>query len=1164
MDIANLIIRVTNEGLDRATRELRRLQDQAAGAQSANERFGKSIADLNKLAMVGFGALTAVVGGSIKTAISFEKAMAGVAKTVDFATDNGLANMKKGIEDLTKTIPLAFEELAEIASVGGSLGVVEDDILGFTETIAKMGVAFDISAGDAADSMAKIAGVFKIPIAEIGTLGDSINAVSNSVAATAGDVIEVMKRVGGTSGALKISADNTAALSGAMVALGLTPEVAGTAFNTLGTTLANFNDLTKTQASGFKRLGLDTKEFAALIQTDGVGAIKQVLEAAKELGGTDALSALNEAFGAQGIKILQMAEGLDVVDLALEQVAIDANGVSAAFGSMDAEFASVSGTTANKLQLVQNNMRLLAAGVGEAFLPAVNELILALVPVIEKMTAWAQANPELIVQIAKVTAAVLGSIIAIAAISGAVGAALSAFQGLSAIFGVAKIAILALSGPIGLTVIALGILVAAGALVYQNWDLIKQKATEIWGAITSYIGNKISEITNYFSTNFPAMTAIVSGSIEVIKTLFVGGFNLIKNTVTTVLGVIKAVISGDFKAIPGIIGNGLKAAANIVQTMMTNIVNIIKNVGTRLYQAGKDIINGLINGIKSGASGVMNTMRDMASNALSSFKNVLGIRSPSRVMDKMGQHTTDGLAQGIKKGSKNVVSEAEKMAEAVRDIAYGLAKDIYLLENTGAGADFDFDVNNGKYYGAPQFEIDNVKQLQNIKAIKSLEAEVMKDMARYQRDVYEATLIYNNELDRMTFELDHVLGKYKDLKPEMKEFLRNEAAHVDQMRLTAKAAGIVRDFDKQIALVGSNSNFDSIAYDLQNIANELSKLPDLEKAEILSKAWQLEEAEKTHEIAKDIFDSVKDVQREISLIDDNSAIAQLNYDLQHTSKYAYATADDIEMLRTALMDLDLAKAQKSSQTAFDDLLADMRGGTEIDKLNEQYRDKLIIIEQFENAHTDLLGEALEARYQLTDEYNRAMGALMLDSGESIFGGLSSIMKDAVGEQSNAYRAMFAIEKGFAIAQSALAIQQAVAKAMAIGFPANIPLIAQAVSQGASIMSALKSVRAPIGQAHDGIMSVPKSGTWNLEKGERVLPAHTAKAMDKKLAEGGGGDVNITVNNMSSAKVETQKDEKGNIIMTIRDEIKRGFTELRNPNSYNAKMVQASFNTTVKR
>src|SRR5699024_2203659 len=121
--------------------------------------------------------------------------MAGVAKTVDFATDNGLANMKKGIEDLTKVIPLAFEELAEIAAVGGQLGVAEQDILGFTETIAKMGVAFDIPAEQAADSMAKIANGFNIPIAQVGTLGDTINAVSNSMAATAGDVINFMGRV---------------------------------------------------------------------------------------------------------------------------------------------------------------------------------------------------------------------------------------------------------------------------------------------------------------------------------------------------------------------------------------------------------------------------------------------------------------------------------------------------------------------------------------------------------------------------------------------------------------------------------------------------------------------------------------------------------------------------------------------------------------------------------------------------------------------------------------------------------------------------------------------------------------------------------------------------------------------------------------------------------
>lgn len=959
MDIANLIIRVTNEGLDRATRELRRLQDQAAGAQSANERFGKSIADLNKLALVGFGALTAVVGGSIKTAIDFEKAMAGVAKTVDFATDNGLANMKKGIEDLTKTIPLAFEELAEIASVGGSLGVVEEDILGFTETIAKMGVAFDISAGDAADSMAKIAGVFGIPIAEISALGDSINAVSNSVAASAGDVIDFMKRVGGTSAALKISADNTSALGGAMVALGLTPEVAATAFNTLGITLAGFNNLTSTQARGFKRLGLDTVEFADLIQTDAVAAIHQLLGATKELGGTDALTALTEAFGAQGIKILQVAEGLDTVDLALSQVAIDANGVSAAFGSMDAEFASVSSTTANKLQLVQNNMRLLAAGVGEAFLPAVNELILALVPVIEKMTTWAQANPELIVQIAKVTAAVTGAIIAMAAISGAIGTVISTFQGLSAIFGVAKIAIMALSGPIGLTVIALGILVAAGALVYQNWDLIKQKATEIWGAITSYIGNKIAEIKNYFSTNFPAMTAIVSSSIEIIKTLFIGGFNLIKNTVTTVLGVIKAVISGDFKAIPGIIGNGLKTAVSIVSGMMTNILNVIKEAGKKLFNIGRDFIQGFINGIKSVGSGVVSAASSMVGNAIAAVKKRQDSASPSKVTTKLGGDFSQGMANGIKKGAKAVKTEAQKMAEqaieTVKNSIASLQKEIALFGNDSPLASFNYDVSVGKFAGVP----------------------------------------------------DSLLDKNRELITQKMRLIELDKQQAESVKLLAKARESIQE------------------------------------------------------------------------------------------RFAKLKTD-----------------QEASGKAVDGVMGELQAETAIGKIQADYERRIEVIRKHEELTTGLIGSEEAKRIAIYESAQKAKELIQIQGNEKLYGELSSITSKFFGEQSAAHRAMFAVEKYFALKRILVENKVALAKAWAsASFPYNLPAVATVAAQTGLLATAVKGFKAGGYTGNGGASQV--AGVVHGQ--EYVFDAQSTKRIGvdnlnaMRRGDKVGGDVNINVN-----------------------------------------------------
>lgn len=1014
MDIANLIIRVTNEGLDRATRELRRLQENAQGAQAANKKFGESIADLNKLALVGFGALTAVVGGSIKTAIDFEKAMAGVAKTVDFAADNGLANMKKGIEDLTKVIPLAFEELAEIASVGGSLGVVEEDILGFTETIAKMGVAFDISAGDAADSMAKIAGAFKIPIADIGTLGDTINAVSNSMAATAGDIVGFLSRVGGTTAALKISADNATALGGAMVALGLQPEVAATAFNSLAVTLARFDDLNARQSGGFAKLGLDTKEFSELAKTDGVGAITAVLEATNKLSSTDGLSALSDAFGVEaGVKIATMATGIDTVKFALDQVGVGADGVSKTLGSMQAEFESVSSTTANKLELTKNNMRLVAAAVGEAFLPAVNDLVASLIPLIEKMNAWASANPELIVQIAKVTAVVLGSIIAIAAISGAVGAALSAFQGLSAIFGVAKIAIMALSGPIGLTVIALGILVAAGALVYQNWDLIKQKATEIWGAITSYISNKINEIKSYFSTNFPAMTAIVSSSIEIIKTLFVGGFNLIKNTVTTVLGVIKAVISGDFKAIPGIIGNGLKTAVSIVSGMMTNILNVIKEAGKKLFSIGRDFIQGFINGIKSVGSGVVSAASSMVGNAIAAVKKRQDSASPSKVTTKLGGDFSQGMANGIKKGAKAVKSEAQKMAEqaieTVKNSIASLQKEIALFGNDSPLASFNFDVGIGKFAGVP----------------------------------------------------DSLLDKNRELITQKMRLIELDKQQAESVKLLAKARESIQE------------------------------------------------------------------------------------------RFAKLKTD-----------------QEASGKAVDGVMGELQAETAIGKIQADYERRIEVIRKHEELTTGLIGSEEAKRIAIYESAQKAKELIQIQGNEKLFGELSSITKTFFGEQSAAHKAMFAVEKYFALKRILVENQVALAKAWAsASFPYNLPAVATVAAQTGLLATAVKGFKSGGYTGNGGSGQV--AGVVHGQ--EYVFDAQSTKRIGvdnlNAMRSGksvGGGDVNVTVNNMSSAKVETRDDGNGNLVMTIRDEIKRSWGNTGNPNSFESKQLNRNIQAPRRR
>ncbi|MFH4338879.1 phage tail tape measure protein, partial [Acinetobacter baumannii] len=72
-------------------------------------------------------------------------------------------------------------------------------------------------------------------------------------------------------------------------------------------------------------------------------------------------------------------------------------------------------------------------------------------------------------------------------------------------------------------------------------------------------------------------------------------------------------------------------------------------------------------------------------------------------------------------------------------------------------------------------------------------------------------------------------------------------------------------------------------------------------------------------------------------------------------------------------------------------------------------------------------------------------------GGQMMGSLTSMFGSMFGEQSKACKIMFAADKAYAIAAAGISIQQSIAKAASVGFPANIPLIASAIAQGARII-----------------------------------------------------------------------------------------------------------------
>lgn len=199
-------------------------------------------------------------------------------------------------------------------------------------------------------------------------------------------------------------------------------------------------------------------------------------------------------------------------------------------------------------------------------------------------------------------------------------------------------------------------------------------------------------------------------------------------------------------------------------------------------------------------------------------------------------------------------------------------------------------------------------------------------------------------------------------------------------------------------------------------------------------------------------------------------------------------------------------------------------------------------------------------------YHSARSMLALSYAEQIAGGTADSFRTMFGEQSAAYRIMFGIQKGFAIAQSVIAIQQGIANAMALPFPANLGAAATVAMETASIVSNIQAVTMPDGMAHDGIAEIPTEGTWLLNKGERVLNPQDNKAFTNFINEKGQQQQapNITINNAPPGTTARQESDGSITIDIVRQEIDRSWNNLSRPNSKESKAVSRNTTATPRR
>ncbi|HEJ1829513.1 TPA: phage tail tape measure protein [Pseudomonas aeruginosa] len=219
----------------------------------------------------------------------------------------------------------------------------------------------------------------------------------------------------------------------------------------------------------------------------------------------------------------------------------------------------------------------------------------------------------------------------------------------------------------------------------------------------------------------------------------------------------------------------------------------------------------------------------------------------------------------------------------------------------------------------------------------------------------------------------------------------------------------------------------------------------------------------------------------------------------------------------------------------------------IDKAEEElekwYQTQLDLLNASREAKAELTAQWDEQELKLKQQHEEALAAIersrqqvTLSANEQFFGNLSGLAKSFFGEQSGLYKAAFVAEKSYAIAKTLLNAPKTASDAYAamagipvIGPALGIAAAAAAVTAQLAQVAAVKNVNLS-GQAHDGIMSVPEDGTWNLKKGERVTTAETSAKLDRTLddvrsnqGQGGNTTVNIVENKARAGQVERRRD-----------------------------------------
>ena len=267
---------------------------------------------------------------------------------------------------------------------------------------------------------------------------------------------------------------------------------------------------------------------------------------------------------------------------------------------------------------------------------------------------------------------------------------------------------------------------------------------------------------------------------------------------------------------------------------------------------------------------------------------------------------------------------------------------------------------------------------------------------------------------------------------------------------------------------------------------ELRKLSEIQKKTLETKAIELDQLNAKKEY-KSIMDSLRTPAEQ--------QLDTYKKHLEFIEKGNFSLREREELLARMTKKSMESAPTFSYQNSYSGLGSDLLNVAEDEKKLQDWKEQQIA------AQTDLLNQKkinmevyadfvvnIEDKMQkkqqdIQDAYTIAT----LGTFSSLTGSIADMFKQTAGESSAVYKTMFLVSKAAAIAQSIVSTEVAATKALEIDPTGIMSGVTRGLGYASVGMIAAQTIA---GMAHSGIDSIPREGTWLLDRGERVIDART--------------------------------------------------------------------------